>query len=513
MLYIFFIIFFTSVSFAQVTNSSKSFDDFLRGVKFASVAFEDEAQNQIDQNLFPEFTQKIIQYLKEIGFEYVALKSSDEKQLSLSLSSYCEICYVQFYYTISNRTIKNIAIRFTGCDGSEYLFKSDIVVDNADNTNNELYSAWCDLYHKKKKAYSELYRLSLPKSSTEWNEKKLKNYFLTQGNDAMEGIYERMKLAYGDNEAKYKIGIVKNSEDGYDVIYLDGANNYGDWSEGERKAIISKTAKNNFYTVRWLMAIKNVNEDVYAFLDKNDFLNLVIPAPDAKDETVKYLKLFPTNSDNTYSYGNDEIKSSGSGVILSTNGYILTCNHVVENGSRFEVEIQINGNSESYTVEVTTKDPNNDLAILKINDSKFSSFNQISFSISPNSVDVGSNAFALGYPLINTMGKELKVTNGIISSKTGFQNAANQYTISVPVQPGNSGGPLFDYNGNLIGIINAKHTGTENVSYAIKINSVLNLLDIVEDKIQIPNFNSLSHNDLPKMVESLRNYVVLVKVK
>ena len=62
----------------------------------------------------------------------------------------------------------------------------------------------------------------------------------------MEGIYERMKLAYGDNEAKYKIGIVKNSEDGYDVIYLDGANNYGDWSEGERKAIISNVVSFEF---------------------------------------------------------------------------------------------------------------------------------------------------------------------------------------------------------------------------------------------------------------------------
>ena len=66
------------------------------------------------------------------------------------------------------------------------------------------------------------------------------------------------------------------------------------------------------------------------------------------------------------------------------------------------------------------------------------------------------------------MGDEVKLTNGIISSKTGFQGDVTTYQISVPLQAGNSGGPLFDSKGNVIGIVNAKHLGTENVSYVVK---------------------------------------------
>jgi S1-C subfamily serine protease len=69
---------------------------------------------------------------------------------------------------------------------------------------------------------------------------------------------------------------------------------------------------------------------------------------------------------------------------------------------------------------------------------------------------VGSNVFALGYPMaLSLMGEEVKFTDGKISSKTGFQGDITTYQISVPIQPGNSGGPLFDYDGNIVGITNA----------------------------------------------------------
>nr|WP_277266111.1 trypsin-like peptidase domain-containing protein [Prevotella corporis] len=76
--------------------------------------------------------------------------------------------------------------------------------------------------------------------------------------------------------------------------------------------------------------------------------------------------------------------------------------------------------------------------------------------------------FVLGYPLVQTMGEDVKLTTDVISSKTGFQGDVSQYQISAAIQPRNSGGPLFDSRGNLIGIVPAKHKGTENVGYAIK---------------------------------------------
>lgn len=63
-------------------------------------------------------------------------------------------------------------------------------------------------------------------------------------------------------------------------------------------------------------------------------------------------------------------------------------------------------------------------------------------------------------------GVDVKLTNGIVSARTGFHGDVSQYQISAPVQPGNSGGPLFDSKGNIIGVVSAKHAGAENAGYA-----------------------------------------------
>ena len=91
-------------------------------------------------------------------------------------------------------------------------------------------------------------------------------------------------------------------------------------------------------------------------------------------------------------------------------------------------------------------------------------------------VNVGENVFAMGYPRPGLQGEEVKVTDGIISSKTGFQNDNKTYQISAPIQPGNSGGPLFDNSGNLIGLTNSGIPSGDNVGYAIKISNLNNLL-------------------------------------
>ena len=89
------------------------------------------------------------------------------------------------------------------------------------------------------------------------------------------------------------------------------------------------------------------------------------------------------------------------------------------------------------------------------------------------------------------MGKDIKLTTGIISSKTGFDGNIAQYQISAPVQPGNSGGPLFDKNGNIIGIVQAKHTQAENAGYAIKASYIRNLVELLPTAVSFPQNNLL----------------------
>ena len=100
----------------------------------------------------------------------------------------------------------------------------------------------------------------------------------------------------------------------------------------------------------------------------------------------------------------------------------------------------------------------NDLAILKIDDNNFSGrfLGKIPYCFSNQIKEVGDEIIVLGYPLRAVMGDEIKLTNGLISSRTGFQGDMTTYQISATVQPGNSGGPLLDSNGNLIGIISSR---------------------------------------------------------
>ncbi len=111
------------------------------------------------------------------------------------------------------------------------------------------------------------------------------------------------------------------------------------------------------------------------------------------------------------------------------------------------------------------------------------------------------------------MGDEIKLTNGIISSKTGFQGDITAYQISAPVQPGNSGGPLFNKTGNLIGIIKSKYRGAENVSYALKIAYLKNLIDQLPITPALNKTHSLPKSSLSGQVQVLNKFVYIIESK
>lgn len=200
---------------------------------------------------------------------------------------------------------------------------------------------------------------------------------------------------------------------------------------------------------------------------------------------------------------------SGTGFALN-GGCIVTNYHVVENAKDIVVQ-GIKGDAGlEYEASVIATDKINDLAVLKIIDSRFTGFGTIPYKVKSAIADVGEDVFVLGYPLTMTMGDELKLTTGVISSKTGFQGDVSQYQISAPIQPGNSGGPLIDGKGNLIGIVSSKHLGTENVGYAIKASYLVNLVESALPSSVIPTNNAISGQTLPNKVKSIRNFVFLI---
>ena len=200
---------------------------------------------------------------------------------------------------------------------------------------------------------------------------------------------------------------------------------------------------------------------------------------------------------------------TGTGFALS-DGYIVTNYHVIADATNISIKGVKGDFNNELTAQVVASDKFNDIAILKINDSRFSGFGTIPYLVKTSISDVAEDIFVLGYPLTSTMGDEIKYTTGVISSKTGFQGDVSQYQISAPVQPGNSGGPLFDAKGNVIGIVSAKHNGAENVGYAIKTSYLKNLIDSVLPGNILPTTNSVQTLSNAEKVKKIKPFVFLI---
>lgn len=201
---------------------------------------------------------------------------------------------------------------------------------------------------------------------------------------------------------------------------------------------------------------------------------------------------------------------SGTGFALK-NGYVATNYHVIDEAISITIQ-GVNGDfNKSYTATIVGCDKMNDLALLKISDPSFHGFGTIPYTITSTISEVGEDIFVLGYPLTSTMGDEIKLTTGIISSRTGFKGDVSLYQISAPIQPGNSGGPLFDKKGNIIGVVSAKHTGAENVGYAIKSSYLRNLVESCASASLIPTSNSISTLPLTNKVKQVKNFVFYIR--
>lgn len=197
---------------------------------------------------------------------------------------------------------------------------------------------------------------------------------------------------------------------------------------------------------------------------------------------------------------------SGSGIAIDAK-YIATNHHVVDGATN--LSIYFPEQDKEYRAEVITVDETHDLAIIKVTDPEFSGFNNIKYGFKNEVEDVGMGVFVLGYPLVQSMGTEIKLTTGVVSSRSGYQGDKSQYQISAPVQPGNSGGPLFNDNGELIGIVSAKHSEAENVSYGVKLSHLTTLASQIQG-LNLNRSTQLANLSLSEKCKSVIPCTVMV---
>ncbi|MEG0703243.1 MAG: trypsin-like peptidase domain-containing protein [Christensenella sp.] len=166
-------------------------------------------------------------------------------------------------------------------------------------------------------------------------------------------------------------------------------------------------------------------------------------------------------------------EASGSGIIISEDGYIITNNHVVEGGSAFTVRLK---SGDSYDAKLIGRDPQMDIAVLKVD---ATGLTPVTLGDSDELV-VGDTTVAIGNPL-GTLGGT--VTNGIVSATNREldlgNGTMNLIQTNAAINPGNSGGGLFNGQGELIGVVVAKSGGTniEGLGFAIPINEAKEVAD------------------------------------
>ena len=203
-------------------------------------------------------------------------------------------------------------------------------------------------------------------------------------------------------------------------------------------------------------------------------------------------------------------KFSGTGFALTSEGYLVTSYHVIEGADSLLIEGR---NHQRFHAEPVFSDIKRDLAILRINDKKFTGFGRLPYAVKSGQADLGERVFTLGYPR-----EDVVYGEGSLSARSGFEGDTAFYQVSIPVNPGNSGGPLLDERGNLIGVVSGRQNDAQSAAFATKSSYLVRLVDSLaatakaDAPYRLPRYGQLAGSGRPQQLKKLQDYVFVVKV-
>lgn len=319
-------------------------------------------------------------------------------------------------------------------------------------------------------AAAGLYNKATPgvriKSRSDVIEKYLANRDLTP----IEGVW----VGTSNN---YEVAIIRNTTERfkeYDYIGVIAESRVDSWGKGEIKLLLKETASSEAYSGSYFDFEHNEIGTMF-LLPSPNLLEFTLSDRFGRQQRTSLVRNYPKGS-HTRSLTRSE-SSTGTGFFI-TSDVIATNYHVVKQGRRVSVVV----GSTEVKADLLLKDPQNDLALLRIDASQLpdsAAEDATCFSIgNSDTVRPGDAVFAIGYPLSGLLATSPSIGQGLISNVSGIDNDPRVFQISIPIQAGNSGSPLLDQSGRVIGVVTStlnnmemlktKGVLTQNVNFAIK---------------------------------------------
>lgn len=204
-----------------------------------------------------------------------------------------------------------------------------------------------------------------------------------------------------------------------------------------------------------------------------------------------------------------DVKFGGTSFMIDPKGYLVTSAHVLKGAKKVYVQ-SIQG--EDFLAEIVYQDANADIAVIKINDQDFESPRQLPYGFNRSQTDLSEAVYTLGYPK-----NEIVYNEGYLSAKTGLEGDTMSCQITISANPGNSGGPVFNKYGEVIGILNARQASANGVVFATKSKNIFQLVERLKEtdkdiNIRLRNTSSIKGINRTQQVKKVQEHVYMVKV-
>lgn len=201
-------------------------------------------------------------------------------------------------------------------------------------------------------------------------------------------------------------------------------------------------------------------------------------------------------------------KTAATGFLIDGKGLMITNAHVVKDSRNIRV---FNIRGKQFNAFVVKLDPSRDVAVIKIDDPKFKPYAILPYGIAQSPTDIAEPVFTLGFPR-----EEIVYGEGYMSARTGHDGDTLRCQIAVPANPGNSGGPVFNQRGEVIGILSSREVQAEGVTFAIRSKYIFMAVEELKKNdlyknVRLSSKSAISGLSKVDQVKRIQDYVFMVK--